>query len=117
MVKLVNATRCLGLVDKLDWSEHLVDVIKSFSRKLNLLKSLYFLPATVLEQFYFKVTLPSITYGIVAWGSCNKTPFQDLEKMHVRAAKIIFKFDWTTPSTEVLSKVNWKRCHDGTNIK
>ena len=30
---------------------------------LYLLNYLYFLPATVLEQFYFKVVLPSITYA------------------------------------------------------
>ena len=28
--------------------------------------------------------------------------------MHVRAAKIIFKFDWNTSSAEVISKSNWK---------
>ena len=82
MVKLELSARCLGVVmdEKLNWSEHLTDVIKIFSRKLNILKTLYFLPMTVLELFYFKVVLPSITYGIVAWGRCNKTLFQYLER-------------------------------------
>ena len=74
--------------------------------------------AMIMTNTHFVGPLPQLTinlsnilsntYGIVAWGSCNKTPFQDLGKVHVRAAKIIFKFDWTTPSTEVLSKANRK---------
>ena len=94
--------------EKLDWSEHLTDVIKSFSVKLNLLKSLYFLPTAVLEQFYCKVILPCVYCGIVAWGSSYKALFQDLEKMHVQAAKTIFRYDWNTSGAEVLGKSNWK---------
>ena len=33
--------------------------------------------------------------------------FTELEKIHVRVAKIIYKIDWLTPSEEVLQRVNW----------
>ena len=93
VIKVVKSTRCLGIVidDKLSWTPHLKETITSFAKKLNLLKSLKFLPTNSLEQFYFKVILPSITYGILVWGNCNKTLFEELNKMHVRAAKIIFR--------------------------
>ena len=109
MSVVVKSTRCLGIVidNKLSWTPHLKETIKSFAKKLNLLKSLKFLPTNSLEQFYFKVILPSITYGILVWGNCNKTLFEELNKMHVRAAKIIFKYDWRYPSCEVISSSKW----------
>ena len=109
VIKVVKSTRCLGRVinNKLSWTPHLKETIKSFAKKLNLLKSLKFLPTNSLEQFYFKVILPSITYGILVWGNCNKTLFEELNKMHVRAVKIIFKYDWRYPSCEVINSSKW----------
>ena len=52
-----------------------------------------FLP-TARADFYFKVILPSVSYGLVVWGSCNKSLFDDLEKIHVVAEKIIYGLDW-----------------------
>ena len=109
-VKLVTSSRCLGvqLDHELKWDNHLNSLIKSYTKKLSLLtwlRSMYFLP--LKTDFYFKVILPSITYGIGVWGSCSKTHFTELEKIHVRAAKINFKLDWSTPSAEVLSRVKW----------
>ena len=60
---------------------------------MNPLRSLYFLPITAKAGFYFKVILPSVTYGLVVWGSCGKSLFDELEKIHVRAAKIIYGLD------------------------
>ena len=31
------------------------------------------LPQKQLEDFYIKVILPSVTYGLTVWGSCNNT--------------------------------------------
>ncbi|CAB4044469.1 Hypothetical predicted protein, partial [Paramuricea clavata] len=110
VIKQVQSTRCLGmeLDDEMKWSKHVLNTIKSFSQKINLLKSLYFLPKKARIDFYNKVILPSITYGIILWGSCNKSLFNDLEKMHVRAAKIIFCLNWNTPTNDVITICNWK---------
>ena len=40
--------------------------------------------------FYFLIVLPSVTYALVLWDSCKKTFFGEQEKIHVRAAKVIF---------------------------
>ena len=45
-----------------------------------------FLP-TARADFYFKVILSSVSYGLVVWGSCDKSLFDDLEKIHVLAKK------------------------------
>ena len=70
-IKRVESTRCLGLeIDcHLKWNIHVSSLIISFGKKLNLLKSLYFLPINAKLDFYFKVVLPSITYGILIWES------------------------------------------------
>ena len=72
---------------------HVKELIKFFSQKLNLLRSLYFLPITVRVDFHFKVFLASVTYGLVVWGSSGKSLFDELEKIHVRATRIIYGLD------------------------
>ena len=66
-----------------------------------LTSTLYFLPRQARTDFYFEVILPSVTYGMLVWGSCDQVLFSDLESIHVRAAKIIFNLDWCTLSKEV----------------
>ena len=44
---------------------------------------------------------------MVVWGFCGKSLFDELEKIHVRAAKTIYNLDWKTPSEQVLAQSNW----------
>ena len=47
-------------------------------------------------------------YGLIVWGSCNKTLFDELEGLHTRATRIIFRLDWRMPTEVVLNTVKWK---------
>ena len=71
VIEEVVSTRCLGVqIDNaLKWDHHVSELAKSFTKKLNLLKSLYFLPRQARTDFYFGVILPSVTYGMLVWGS------------------------------------------------
>ena len=40
-------------------------------------------------------------------GKLQQDPLEELNKMHVRAAKIIFKYDWRYLSCEVISSSKW----------
>ena len=113
-IKQVSVSGCLGLEInyQLNWNYHVSEVIKAFTQKLNLLNSLYFLPKKGKEDFYFKVILPSVTYGLVIWRSCGKTLMDEIERIHARAAKIIYKLDWRTPSDQVLVKAKWNTIRD-----
>ena len=97
---------------QLNWNYHVSEIIKSFTQKLNLLKSLYFLPIKAREDFYFKVIIPSVTYGLMIWSSYGKILMDEVEKIHVRAAKVIHQLDWSTPSDQVLTKANWNTIRD-----
>ena len=54
-----------------------------FAKKLGLLKKSTSLLRRVRQDLYFKVILPSVTYGLILWGSCCDL-FQSLEKLHCR---------------------------------
>jgi hypothetical protein len=110
VIKLVNTKICLGLkVDScLKWDVHALEVVESFNKKLNLLKSFHFLPLQARLDFYFKVILPSITYGILIWGSVGKTIFDNLERIHISAARLIYQYAWDKPSKEVQTQTNWR---------
>ena len=92
IMKWTTSERLLGVqVDnKLSWSDHAANVAKSFASKLSLLRRMRFLPQKQLEDFYTKVILPSVTYGLTVWGSCNKTHLNNLEKLHARAGRIVY---------------------------
>ena len=91
VVEEVVSTRCLGVqIDNaLKWDHHVSELAKSFTQKLNLLKSLYFLPRQARSDFYFGFILPSVTYCMLVWGSSGRVLFSNQESIHARAAKII----------------------------
>ena len=59
-------------------------------------------------KIYFSVILPSINYGLVLWGSCcNSELFNSIDRLHCRAARIIFDLSKDMASSEVMETVNW----------
>ena len=104
--ELSELERLLGVqVDhKLSWTNHAVSVAKAHAAKLNLLRRSQFLPTKQQEEFYFKVILPSVLYGLTVWGSCNKTCINQLGKLHARAGRIIYRLPWDMNAENVLEK-------------
>ena len=96
-----------GFDDKLSWSDHAANVARSFASKLSLLRRMRFLPQKQLEDFYTKVILPSVTYGLTVWGSCNKTHLNNLEKLLARAGRIVYGLPWDTSAEDVLMRTGW----------
>ena len=68
---------------------------------------MWFLPHKQLEDFYTKVILPSVTNGLIVWGSCNKTHLNNLEKLHARAGRIVYGLPWDTSTEDVLMRTGW----------
>ena len=109
-LRYVAKTRLLGMTvdDNLTWVPHVLDLKKSFARKLELLKRSRFLPEDVLIKFYFSVILPSTNYGLVLWGSCcNSELINSIDRLHCRDARIIFNLSKDMASSEVMKTVNW----------
>ena len=109
IIKWTTSERLLGVQvdDKLSWSDHAANVAKSFASTLSLLWRMRFLPQKQWEDFYTKVILSSVTYGLTVWGSCNKTHLNNLEKLHARAGQIVYGLPWDTSTEDVLMRTGW----------
>ena len=92
--------------EKLTWTQHMLELKKSFANKLGLLKKSRFLPRNVRQDLYFKVILPSVAYGLKLWGSCYNSnfKFQSVERLYCRAARLIFNLPKDMASAEVLQR-------------
>jgi len=70
---------------------------------MDLLKRSHFLPRGILKNFYFKVILPAVKYGLVLWGSCyNSNSFKSIKTLHCIAAPIIYNLPKDMASEDVL---------------
>lgn len=77
-----------------------------FARKLDLLKRPRFLQRAILKDFYFKEILPAVKYGLILWSSCgNSDLFKSIERLHCRAARIIYNLPKDMLSEDVLRHV------------
>ena len=109
-IKWVSKSRLLGITvdEKLTWTPHMLELKKSFAKNLELLKKSRSLPRGVRQDLYFKVILPSETYGLILWGfCCNSDLFRSLERFHCRAARLIFNLLKDMASADVLQRTQW----------
>ena len=72
-----------------------------------MLKKASFLPAKTLEEIYYKMVIPKVTYGMLVWGTCTQNKFEKIENLHVRAAMLIKNIPRTVESNRDLDKVGW----------
>ena len=109
IIKWTTLERLLGVQvdDKLSWSDHAANAAKSFASKLSLLWRMRFLPQKQLEDYYTKVIMPSVTYGLAVWGSGNKKHLNNLEKLHGRAGRILYGLPWDTSAEDVWIRTRW----------
>ena len=76
---------------------------KSFAKRLDLLKRSRFLPRGILRNCYLKVIVLVVKYGLVLWDSCcNSNLFKSIERLHCRAAPIIYNLPKDAASEDVL---------------
>ncbi len=105
----VECVKLLGVqVDcQLSFRQHAEDVVKKFSSKIRLLKNLKFMPREPLLQFYGKVILPQVLYGVLLWGSTLQTIWAQIERRHAQAARLIFGLAWDTHGVDALQTAHW----------
>ena len=110
VISFTTKSTVLGITidNKLSWKPQVEAMCKKFSSKLKFLKRLKRLPSHVLEEIYYKGIISSVTYCIAIWGTCSVPLFNDIEKLHIRAAQLIHRIPETTVDHEVLRIANWK---------
>ena len=70
------------------------------------MKLLRVLPKKVLEAIYFWSIVPSATYGILVWGTRSPALLHNVERIHLRAAKI--KYSLVDANLETLKYIRWQ---------
>ena len=67
----------------------------------------FFLHKETLEIIYIKTAVPCVTYGIAVWGTCSSTLFDDLESVHIIAAKVICNVSKGMIHQDILNYADW----------
>ena len=99
IIQYVKTASLLGieLDNKLTWNTQVKKVIKSYSAKVGQLKRMAYLPINVQEEIYFKTIIAAVTYSMTVWWTCSPAHTEDLERIHVRAARIIHRLPRDIP--------------------
>ena len=109
-IQNVTTQKLLGVYidENLTWSKHIDHLCSVVSSKISLLKQLAeYVPIDVQKRFYQGYILPLIDYGSVTWGSTSCPNLERLAKLQKRAARIILKADFDTPSSLMFRDLNW----------
>ena len=107
-IEVVAESKCLGVTidEKISWKTQVVNATANMSKKIKQLKRFQSLSPQVLEKIYFRSILSAAIYGIAVLGS--STCLAPLERIHKRAAKIVYKLPKSVQDHKVQETVNWK---------
>ena len=106
----VSSQKLLGVhIDEtLSWNQYIDYLCSIISSRISLLRQLsYYVPEIVQKMFYQSYVLPLIDYGSSSWGSTTKLNIERINKLQKRAARIILKVDYITPSVEMFQRLRW----------
>ena len=103
----MKETKCLGIIidNQLSWLSHIELICRSFGQKVNQLKRLKYLTKDTVQSIYFTSIIPTVTYCNLVWGTCSPTLLHEVEHIHARAAKIIYRLS-DVSNQEVLITCN-----------
>ena len=105
----VTETKCLGIIidNRLPWLSHIEFICRSFGQKVNLVKRLKYLTKDTLQSIYFTSIIHTVTYCNLVWGTCSPTLLHEVEHIHARAAKIIYRLS-DLSNQEAITIAGWQ---------
>ena len=111
IIKYVRKVTSLGIeIDNhLRWESQVKKLTKPFSAKVGQLRKMSYLPIKVKEEIYFKTIISTVTYGIIVWGTCSPSLMKDIERIHVRAVKIIHRLPRHISDEDALEAAKWDK--------
>jgi hypothetical protein len=92
IIDKVDTHKHLGvtLSGDLRWSSHIDTLVRSSSRKLDLMRSLkYKLDRRSLETIYMSFVRPSLEYGDCLWGGAYEVDLNKLDDIQIEAMRIV----------------------------
>ena len=108
--KLYESTKIkyLGLIldNKLNWKAHIAELSKKLSRAVGMLyKIKTFVTPSVLRSLYYSLFNSHLAYGLVVWGSANKTDLDKIKNLQKRAIYAISDRSEDTSINHLLSNL------------
>ena len=106
----VENQKLLGvIIDKtLSWDKQIDAVCLNVTRRITLMKLLSkYLDQSHLNQYYNSYVLPIFDYACLIWGRCTVTNMNRLIRLQKRAARIVLKADFLTPSHIMFNELKW----------
>ena len=110
IIKEVENQKLLGvIIDKtLSWDKQIDAVCLNVTRRITLMKLLSkYLDQSHLNQYYNSYVLPIFDYACLIWGRCTVTNMNRLIRLQKRAARIVLKADFLTPSHIMFNELKW----------
>ena len=106
--KVLDFVKCLGIIDnQLSWLSDIELICRSFGQKVNQLKRLKYLTKDTVQSIYFTSIIPTVTYCNLVWGTCPPTLLHEVEHIHARAAKIIYRLS-DLSNQEAITIAGWQ---------
>ena len=109
-INKVTKQRLLGIIidDHLSWTAHIDHLCSTLAAKISLLRQLStYVPQDVQKLYYQSYILPLLDYGSNTWGTTSCANIERLSKLQKRAARIILKADFFTPSKLMFETLGW----------
>ena len=108
-INVTNSVKCLGITidNKLSWGLHVNKLCRDFKIKLKNLYKMRYLDQLHLKEIYFKAILPPIFYCMAIWSGCSNSLLNNVNSIHIKAARFIQRIKKGIPDSEVLLHANW----------
>ena len=109
-VDCVNEAKCLGVTldSHLTFNSHVNSIATVVKQKIGVLRRLRnHFDSRQLSSLYWGYVLPHILYCANVWSARSKRNYDTMNRLHKRAAYMVSKKTWFTPSNEVLNELSW----------
>ena len=91
------------------WKKHISITLKKAWQRVGILRSLKFiLSRSSLERMYLSFIRPILEYGDVLWDNCSQSLRNDIEAVHVEAARIVTGATKLCNIQSLLSDLKWE---------
>ena len=100
----------------LKWNEHIQDneesLIRSLGSRLGALKMVGKVASFKNRKLIADgILMSKLCYLIALWGGCSSYLLKTLQVIQNKAARVVTKLDWSTPTEELLKQCGWLSVH------
>ncbi len=109
-IENVKSYKCLGVIidEALSWGPHVEYVRKHVVSKIGILSRIRdCVPQHSLHTLFVSLVMPTLEYCCTVWGGRYISHDNMLNKCLKRAARIILKCTFLTPSEDMFARLNW----------